>query len=476
MKTLHTTLLACLAWIGISLPVSGFSLLGPFTSWQTAAIGYDLNITTGVAESGGPMNLGEEYRLNVPELTYGFDASFLNYFGTKGVAAIDEAFAVLNALPTADQIDLNSFPLQAKGPINFTALNLNMLDLKSHVLGIMLAQFGVGNPERYTWCLRAREPQTATAFTNYLVIQRNFDPSTFLYTNVINGTIYTYTVFDPITVGGATYADAVERPVDPAADDFTTLAGIENPDPLRGINLNNGEYFTGLTKDDAAALRYLYRSDNYNIEDVTAGINLSTNPVNGSPFVTPGTSNVLATNTLMGLALRPGIGFVRFTKLQFDSIVGTTLSYTNDYVDRYITNNVVQSQRLERSLTVPDILFVADDLGTLGDATPVRIDRTGTTAWVDHSGDNTVGAIGLGGPGVISPTMVISYSKLGPSRLNASPFFLDENTSTLNPIFGHFDTRTIFAVFPDGNSIQAVEALVGTDPAGTGESPFQITP
>jgi hypothetical protein len=29
------------------------------------------------------MNLGEEYRVNVPLLTYGFDDSFLNYFGAR---------------------------------------------------------------------------------------------------------------------------------------------------------------------------------------------------------------------------------------------------------------------------------------------------------------------------------------------------------------------------------------------------------
>ena len=449
--------------------VSAFTLLGPFTTWQNAAIGYDLPIT---AETGGPMNIGEEYRVNIPELTYGYDSTFLNYFGTKGVTAIDEAFAILNALPTADAIVPNNFPLQAKGPINFTAANLNIIDIKSFVLGTMLGQFGVGNPERYTWCLRDRAT-LPTGETAYLVIQRNFDPDSFGYTNVVNGTIYTYTVFDPITIGGVTYADAVERPVDPAADDFTTLAGVENADPLRGVNLNVGEYFTGLTKDDAAALRYIYRSGNYNIEDLTTGITLSTNPVNRSPFNPIGGTNTFTTNTLTGLALRGGIGKVSFRKLGFDSILGTTLSYTNDYVDRFITNNVVSNQRLERVVTVPDIVFVADDLNTLPDTSPVVVTRTLSNNWVDHSSDNTVGASGNSGPGVIVPSFTIAFSKLGPSRVNLTPFFLDENNFVfIPPIFGHFDTRTIIAVFPAGSSIATVEATVGTASAGTGVSPF----
>jgi len=459
--------------------VAAFSLLGPFTSWQNSAIGYNLTALGGV-ESGGPMNFGEEYRLNVPELTYAYDATFLQYFGVKGVAAIEEAFTILNAIPEADDIDLANFPLQAKGPVNFTAQNLNILDIKSHVLGLMLAQYGVGNPERYTWCLRDRQT-LPSGVVNYLVIQRNFDPTTYGYTNVVNGTIYTYTVFDPITISGgagaSSYADAVEILVDPFADDFTTLAGIENFDPLRGVNLDNGEYFTGLTKDDAAALRYIYRRGNYNMEDIITGINLSTNPVNGSPFVTPGASNLFSTNTLTGLALRPGIGKVRFRRLEFDSVVGTTLSYTNDYVDVFVTNNVVDSQRLERVLTAPDILIVADDLGTFADATPVLAARTISTGWVDHSADNTIGASGNGGPGVVFPSITISYSKLGPSRINSTTtFFLNESSAALNSILGHFDSKTIFSVFPDGNSVLAVEALIGTDPIGTGQSPFQITP
>src|SRR4249920_3873600 len=82
-------------------PVSSraFSLLGPYASWQVPALGYRLN-----GQIGGPMTLNEGYRWNVPAITYGFDPSFIGYFGTNGVVAIEEAFKILNDLPPFSEI------------------------------------------------------------------------------------------------------------------------------------------------------------------------------------------------------------------------------------------------------------------------------------------------------------------------------------------------------------------------------------
>ena len=52
----------------------GFSLMGPNEGWQVANIGYN---TFGF-DVGAPHNLGEEYRWNIRQLTYGFDESFVN--------------------------------------------------------------------------------------------------------------------------------------------------------------------------------------------------------------------------------------------------------------------------------------------------------------------------------------------------------------------------------------------------------------
>ena len=86
-------------WLGMLLALTAprataFSLLGPFDTWQAQIIGYQIG-----ADVGGPMNLGEEYRLNLPMLTYGFVESFLNYFGSRGVEEVGKAMKMLDDLP-----------------------------------------------------------------------------------------------------------------------------------------------------------------------------------------------------------------------------------------------------------------------------------------------------------------------------------------------------------------------------------------
>ena len=40
-------------------------------------------------EIGGPMDLGHGYRWSVPIVTYAFDQSFLDSFGSNGVTAVE---------------------------------------------------------------------------------------------------------------------------------------------------------------------------------------------------------------------------------------------------------------------------------------------------------------------------------------------------------------------------------------------------
>src|SRR5690242_14438451 len=91
-----------------SSPARAFSLLGVIESWQTGTIGYAAG-----GDIGAPKNLTEEYRWNTPVITYAFDNSFLTYFGTNGVKAVDEAFAVINSLPDLSSLDptLPDYPL-----------------------------------------------------------------------------------------------------------------------------------------------------------------------------------------------------------------------------------------------------------------------------------------------------------------------------------------------------------------------------
>ena len=78
-----------------------FSLVGPYASWMDEAKSF----RQPGRDIGGPMNLDEGYRWNVPVVTYGFDASFLEYFGSNGVVEVERAIDVLNNLPRASQLD-----------------------------------------------------------------------------------------------------------------------------------------------------------------------------------------------------------------------------------------------------------------------------------------------------------------------------------------------------------------------------------
>ncbi len=96
-----------------------FSLIGTFEAWQTPDVGYNFPVpptpyTAG--EAGGPKNLGEEYRWNTPTIVFGFDPTFLEFFGQKGVEAVEAAFTILNDLPAASEMsaDLHEFPLDTR--------------------------------------------------------------------------------------------------------------------------------------------------------------------------------------------------------------------------------------------------------------------------------------------------------------------------------------------------------------------------
>jgi len=91
-----------------------FSLLGPYAQWMDTAKSYRLT-----GDIGGPMNIGEGYRWNVPVLSYGFDQAFLDYFGPEGVEAVEQAVAILNDLPPASQIMLEDYPLLSRGSKRF---------------------------------------------------------------------------------------------------------------------------------------------------------------------------------------------------------------------------------------------------------------------------------------------------------------------------------------------------------------------
>lgn len=468
-----------------------FSLRGPTDTWQTANIGYGV---TAADDFGGPMNLGEEYRLNVPILTYGFDSTFLNYFGSNGIAAVDAAFKILNDIPHVSQMSasLGEFTRNSKLK-NYRAESLGIQDLKSTVLGIMVAQMGLADPERFVWTLRDRQVGgVGVQTTNYLIIKRNFDPITQIPSSYVNGVLYTYDIRE-FTLPAA-YADAVERPRLGDETPFSSVASVDNGGGVSpassNAGLGAGEFFTGLTQDDIGGLRYLLRFNNYNVETLSAGVTLVAQPTNsvygpggsfGSSLFGPGgvqfsspwgpsgtnsfTNNVGGTNTLVVTALRPGIGKVSFTKVLFDSLLYSSLNVTSVFTDTVITNSISTNQAVQRVLTTPDILFTAADLGVAvvaGVPVPIRYTRTVLGNYVNYSALNGVGSV-LAGPGVIdpgggaAPAITVSFSKLGLYYTANTPFYFTQAGS----VWGYFsDVSTNIAVFPEGMTVQDVEDFV----------------
>jgi hypothetical protein len=212
----------------------------------------------------------------MPVLYYAFDQTFLDYFGSNGVVAVDQAFAILNNLTnvSAYSPDLSEFPTAAK-QVNYTAQALSLYDIKSVVLEMLVEQLGLAEPERYTWTLHDRLHTgnvPCPVGMEYLVIKRNFDPVTFEPSSYVNGTLYSYTILE-FCNGTAWLAYTVPFPVDPLADTYTAVASL---------SASWGEYYTSLTLDDVGGLRYLLRTNNMNFESTGPGTTMFTLTTNAN--------------------------------------------------------------------------------------------------------------------------------------------------------------------------------------------------
>jgi hypothetical protein len=358
---------------------------------------------------GGPMNIGEGYRWNVPVITYGFERSFLDYFGSNGVAAVESAMQVLNQVPPASQINLQDYHTQV-WHFNFRAQALGLLDLKSAALGLMLEQMGLATPERYTYCLRDYQ-NTGGSNYDFYVIQRNFDPATAQPSPYVNETLFSYQIhlFTPSPAPTNAFADAVEFPVDPLAEFFTTVAGFPP---------NTGAFSPNLSRDDAGGLRYLLSGNRVRFESLL-------------PDVHAADTN---TSLVVG-AYRPGIERITFVRHPAGLLSGEFLPFTNHWTDIYYSGDSPAYQPVERVTTRPDIVFTAQDLG------PTFLwSRTGTTNWANNADLNGNGH--GAGPGVIQPGVVISLNNIGFVHWNRSPSFLDQTTEIFMQAWGSFDETT----------------------------------
>ncbi len=490
--------LVCFVALGLSLarPARAFSLLGPFESWQTVDIGYQL--TAGV-DIGGPMNLGDEYRWNIPLITYGFDQSFLNYFGARGVAEVQKAFAILNGLPRFSQMsqDLHEYAFDTRR-FNYQANALFIADVKSYTLTLMLEQLGLSPAERFVWTLRARH--VINNIPEYSVIMRNFDPVTLQPSAYVNGILYTYQIMH--TYANPDVWEAVEVPVDPTLPNVTSVSGLQidggTVDALGYlVDLEPGMFFTGLTRDDVGGLRYIYTAANLNVETLGTNVTLATGFGGGtltsggggsSPWGMPpglnqtnlatSTTNTLATTTTtnagpVSAALRAGIDKLNFVQVSFDSTLGGWTPLTNTYTDTFITNNSSVSQTVQRVLLRPDITFAAADLG-VGTGTPVPIFYSRTVSFQNNSAVNGIGA-DAAGPGQLNPGTTIIFSKVGPNLINIPEG--SQLTGNIMVFWGSYDgTTTAPVVYPSGTSLQELERLVVSGNLNAGPNPWGPPP
>ncbi len=352
-----------------------FSLLGPSpatgqanaaVNWQNPGFNIGYNYTG--LDIGGPMNLGEEYRWNVPVITYAFDESFLNYFGSNGVAAVEAALKVFNDLPAASAMSetLEEFPLET-ARINHLAQQLALRDLKSATMRAIMEELGFAEPERYVWTIRDRRVINQT--TNWFIVQRNFDPVTLQPSSYVNSVLYNYEVREsafPID-----HAEAIEIPVaSPTTFAFNSVAGY---------NSANGLYYLGLTRDDAGGIRYSYRPENLNVEalrpDTRIAItNTTTSSLTNQDLALFIQRTVDTTNSITNItAFYPGVNLVTNTSRVVTNFTTNISTFFADFP----------------AVTIPTLLTTFPT-GIVGRATFVTNLAPGTQTLFTYYFDNVV--------------------------------------------------------------------------------------
>jgi hypothetical protein len=329
-------MLACaqsaVAWTPIGTTVTA----NTSDAWQIPAIGYNV----GGAEPGTPKDIHEAYRRNMPVIYYSFDESFWQYFGTNGVIELEKAFAMYNRVGKTSLLDVNDYPEDSRR-VNYTAQTLGLFDLKSFAMGLITTEVGLFEPSRWVWALNGRQqlqpPNPPCPFNmEYTVYQRNY-PATFGglsdYPTVsyVNGVLYSYFIDDACTGGGQNVriADAIEFPVDPLTQPYSAIADYSG---LDYAGLLTGDFYTMLTRDDVAGLKYLYDPNNLHREAAGARV---------TEFVTNDISQaqVITTQDLGALAAASRTSTAAQLQAQFP---GITVLTTSNYFGLQITTNITE--------------------------------------------------------------------------------------------------------------------------------------
>lgn len=474
----------------LALPARAFTLIGPNDPTGQSATG-TLVLFNFPDTLGRPVPIKEFYRWNYPQLTYAFDSTFVRYFGHNGMAAVSNAFRVLNDFFEPEDssytngVSSMDLILEYDGhnrswDFNPTANLENVTDMQSMVLGLLVNQLGLGNPHRYAFIIHdvlSYNAAAAGSTGTFHVTLRNYDPYTYRPTSKINGVNYGYWLYNdsPTAPANITVWDAIEYSVG-SDDEYSAIAGIRDvinfgglawPGPAPTVFRTPGVYFRPddssdgplplnrtanrdqprhtLTFDDAGGLRYLYRTNNIVIETLDASVTLVT-PANmnpptqltsgavppNSPFLTPQIrtvaglplSGVVPTppaggtlrpqpTAIIRQALRGGINKIKYKYTAFDSLLGSAYNPQSAVWNDVIITNALPTdtvpasppyflQVVQRTTTVPDIIFIANDLGVAGNVLPV-ISLPDTTGWAPLIAPNSQSGAtaNLLGPGSI---------------------------------------------------------------------------
>jgi hypothetical protein len=411
------------------LPVRGFALLGPYAPWMDPTNSYRSGL-----DIGGPVDLTQGYRWNVPFVTYGFDQSFIDYFGSNGVYAVEQAFQTLNELPPASTLQLTNFPADCFR-LNYIAASQHVYDLKTATLAVLLEQIGLTDPQRSMFVLKqwssafladsSLYDYTASFLSDY-ILERNFDPDSLAPSAYVNGFLYTGEIiiwgpFNPYPRLAYGYAQMI----DPLTQDPTAasdLIHIVRP-VLTAIGWSDGlgfagTYFSSFSQDDVGGIRYLLSTNNVEPEVLL-------------PDVYGTGTNIAA---FVNGAIRPGLNKITFVRQPFEVQSGLFLSLTNDFIDSYFTNGILQHQQLERVTTQPDFLFSVTDTAATDSQGPFCV-RSGTDHWWNSSSTNS-------GPGVIRPPINIVFNKPGPWLQTDESVAQETNYSLVDFHWASFDGST----------------------------------
>ncbi len=417
----------------------GFSLSGPIgnngDAWQIIDIGY------GYHDSVAPKDYREGYRPVVPVMYYAADGLFSSTYGSAALTNIDAAFAVmngvmcgqtntpiflfnstngvtlgtswltggapvsLNAANTLDNYsaDVSEFSLEVL-QINHTAETLGLLDLKSMILHNAVLELGLADPASYVWTLHDRLPGANPAGVDqcpllykYLVVMRNFDVNpnqNFPYSPYINGALFNFTITE--YCGAHPFGIPYNAITVPYAADYlgsysSVASGGLGYGAATGVAEGAGIFYTGLSRDDVAGLKFLLSSNTINWEDPapSGGVLLTTNLQEAQQLTTLSLGALLSqsgttTSPSTLLTNYPGLSFLSIiTNIGLQITTTPVVYFTNQSVPPVFSNNVVAALtngglyftnqpgptiiNYDASAPENDVLMSTLDLGTFSD-------------------------------------------------------------------------------------------------------------